>query len=143
MDLNEKGKLWIENILGVAVISIERLYGGVSSLIFEVETGKGPVILRQFDNEEWLREEPDLVSHESASLQIACNSDLSAPILLAADKTGGKAGMPSILMTKVEGKVLLEPEDFHLWTDGLAKTLSEIHRIEAGKFPWKYAQYMN
>ncbi|QUW20316.1 aminoglycoside phosphotransferase family protein [Sporosarcina sp. Marseille-Q4063] len=146
MDLNEKQKLWIELKLGVAVKSMRKLYGGASSLIFEVETEKGHVILRQFDNEEWLQEEPDLVSHESASLQISSRSDLPTPLLLAADETGEGSGMPSVLMTKVEGKVVLEPDDFHVWTDGLAKTLSEIHRIGAigaKDFSWKYAPYMN
>ena len=71
LDLNEKRKLWIEHELGVSVKSMRRLYGGVSSLIYEVETENGNFVLRQFDNEEWLVGEPDLVSHESASLQIA------------------------------------------------------------------------
>ena len=134
LDLNEKRKLWIEHELGVSVKSMRRLYGGVSSLIYEVETENGNFVLRQFDNEEWLLGEPDLVSHESASLQIASKGDLPAPLLLAADETGGKSGMPSILMSKVEGKVVLEPDDFLVWTDGLAKALSEIHRIEATGF---------
>ncbi|WP_172370588.1 aminoglycoside phosphotransferase family protein [Sporosarcina jiandibaonis] len=143
MSLNEKRKLWIEHELGVAVKSMKRLYGGASSLIYEVETEKDPIILRQFNNEEWLLEEPDLVLHESGNLQIASRGDLSTPLLIATDETGEKCGLPSILMTKVEGKVVLEPLDFHAWTDGLAKTLSEIHRIEAREFPWKYAPYMN
>ena len=46
-------------------------------------------------------------------------------------------------MSKVEGKVVLEPDDFLVWTDGLAKALSEIHRIEAKDFSWKYAPYMD
>ena len=74
---------------------------------------------------------------------IASKGDLPAPLLLAADETGGKSGMPSILMSKVEGKVVLEPDDFLVWTDGLAKALSEIHRIEAQDFSWKYAPYMD
>ncbi len=134
LELNEKWKLWIEHELGVSVKSMKRLYGGVSSLIHEVETENRNFVLRQFDNEEWLHEEPDLVSHESSSLQIAFNGDLPAPLLLAADETGEKSGMPSILMSKIEGKVVLEPEDFLVWTDGLAKVLSEIHQIEARIF---------
>ena len=143
LDLNKKRKLWIEHKLGVSVKSMRRLYGGVSSLIYEVETENRNIVLRQFDNKEWLQEEPDLVSHESASLNIASKGDLPAPLLLAADETGGKSGMPSILMSKVEGKVVLEPDDFLVWTDGLAKALSEIHRIEAKSFSWKYAPYMD
>ena len=143
LELNEKWKLWIEHELGVSVKSMKRLYGGVSSLIHEVETENGNFVLCQFDNEEWLQDEPDLVSHESSSLRIASNGDFPAPLFLAADETGEKSGMPSILMSKVDGKVVLEPEDFLVWTNGLAKVLSEIHQIKAQDFSWRYAPYMN
>ena len=124
LELNEKRKLWIEHELGVLVKSLRRLYGGVSSLIFEVETENGNFVLRQFDNEEWLLEEPDLVAHESASLQMAFNGDLPAPLLLAADETGVKSGMPSILMSKSRReKLSLNQMTISVWTDGLAIAL--------------------
>lgn len=122
---------------------MERLPGSTSSLLYEVKTKNSTVVLRQFDNKEWLQEEPDLVQHEAASLQKAFAGNLSAPLLLASDETGHASGFPSILMTKVEGEVELEPDDFHVWTDGLAKALAGIHQIESGGFPWKYAPYTN
>ena len=122
---------------------MKRLPGSTSSILYEVKTDNSTIVLRQFDNEEWLLEEPDLVQHEAASLQHASASGLPAPSLIAFDETGEASGLPSVLMTKVEGKVELLPDDFNKWTDGLAKILAAIHRITANDFPWVYASYTN
>ena len=137
----ERARNWMQQELGVAVQSMRRLPGSTSSLVYEVKTTNSTVVLRQFDNKEWLREEPDLVRHEAMSLQKAYAGNLSSPSLLGFDETGSVSGFPSILMSKVEGDVVLEPDDFHVWTDELAKTLAEIHQVKASDFPWKYAPY--
>lgn len=121
--------------------SRRRLPGSTSSILYEIPTDGSVVVLRQFDNEEWLKEEPDVVQHEAASLQKASASGLPAPALIAFDETGEENGFPSIYMTKVEGKVELLPSDFVKWTDGLAKILAMIHRVEADDFAWEYASY--
>ncbi|WP_342506998.1 aminoglycoside phosphotransferase family protein [Sporosarcina sp. FSL K6-2383] len=134
-------KDWIEQETGAAVQSMKRLPGSTSSVLYEVVTATSTIVLRQFDNKEWLMEEPDLVRHEAASLQKASASGLLAPSIIAFDETGETSGLPSILMTKVEGRVELLPRDFTKWTDGLAKILAMIHRVEADDFLWEYASY--
>lgn len=134
-------KSWVEKEMGVPVQSVKRLPGSTSSILYEIKTAETTIVVRQIDNAEWLVEEPDLIQHEVASLWKAAASGLPAPRLLALDETGEKSGLPSVLMTKVEGKVELLPADFEAWVDGLAKVLSDIHRIEVGDFPWKYAPY--
>ena len=62
-------------------------------------------------------------------------------LCLAFDNTGEESGIPSVLMTKIEGEVILQPDDFNVWTDGLAKMLAEVHKIEAVDFPWTYFTY--
>ena len=57
---------------------MKRLPGSTSSILYEVKTDNSTIVLRQFDNEEWLLEEPDLVRHEAASLQQASASGLPA-----------------------------------------------------------------
>lgn len=86
-------------------------------------------------------EEPDVVQHEAASLWKASVSGLPAPSLIAFAETGVESGLPSIVMTKVEGQFELSPSDFMKWTDELAKILAMIHRVEADDFLWKYASY--
>ncbi len=122
---------------------MKRLPGSTSSILYEVATEKSAIVLRQFDNANWLMEEPDLVQHEAASLHYAKASGLPSPSLIAFDETGEASGFPAILMTKVDGKVELLPGDFNKWTDGLAKILAMIHRVEANDFSWEYASYTN
>ena len=141
MSAIDKARNWIQQEIGNAVQSTKHLPGSTSSLLYEVKTVNSSVVLRQFDNKEWLREEPDLVQHEAASLQKASAGNFSSPCLLGFDETGENSGFPSILMSKVEGEVKLEPADVHDWTDELAKALVEIHHVEANHFPWKYAPY--
>lgn len=143
MRIIKKAENWVQNEVGVAVQSMKRLPGSTSSLLYEVKTDNSTIVLRQFDNEEWLLEEPDLVQHEAASLQHASACGLPAPSLIAFDEAGETSGLPSVLMTKVEGSVELLPDDFNKWTDGLAQILAAIHRITANDFPWVYESYTN
>ena len=136
-------KNWIQHELGVPVKSMSRLPGSTSSILYTVETEKSAAVLRQIDNAEWFMEEPDLVQHEASSLQKASAGGLPAPSLIAFDEKGEASGLPSLLMTKIEGKVELLPNDFTKWTDGLAKMLAAIHRVTANDFPWVYASYTN
>ncbi|MEK4405315.1 aminoglycoside phosphotransferase family protein [Sporosarcina sp. FSL K6-6792] len=137
----EKAEIWVQQEVGSAVHWMKRLPGSTSSLLYELKTEDSEMVLRQFDNEEWLLEEPDLVKHEAASLRKASDSGLPTPELIGSDETGKLSGLPSILMTKVEGKVELLPDDFNQWTDGLAKALVQIHQVKANDFTWKYAPY--
>lgn len=140
--LSGQAKKWIEsNLPGCSIRSINRLRGSTSSILHEIKTENTAVVLRQFNNEQWLREEPNLVHHEAASLQKSSNCGLPAPSVLAFDNTGEESGIPSVLMTKIEGEVILRPDDFNVWTDGLAKMLAEVHKIEAVNFPWAYFTY--
>ena len=134
-------KNWIEQETGVVVQSMNRLPGSTSSILHEVVSETSTVVLRQFDNAEWLMEEPDVVRHEAASLRKATVGELPAPSLIAFDETGEASGLPSIVMTKVEGRVELLPSDFGKWTNELAKILVAIHRVEAADFAWEYASY--
>ncbi|MET3657360.1 aminoglycoside phosphotransferase family protein [Sporosarcina sp. FSL K6-1540] len=137
----EKAEIWVQQEVGGVVHWMKRLPGSTSSLLYEVKTEDSEMVLRQFDNEEWLLEEPDLVKHEASSLRKASDSGLPIPALIGSDETGKLSGLPSILMTKVEGKVELLPDDFNQWTDGLAKALVQIHQVKANDFTWKYAPY--
>ena len=138
-----KEKAWIQEEIGIGVESIRQLPGSTSSLVYEVKTTRQLLVLRQFNNEEWLLEEPDLVQHEVAGLQKALQIKLQTPDILAFDETGDRAGMPSVLMTEIAGGVVLNPDNFNKWTDELAKALVAIHQLQAIDFTWKYGPYVN
>jgi hypothetical protein len=85
------------------VESTHRLHGGMSSIVHRVSLRVGEdvrnLVLRQFDNAEWLRNEPDLALHEAGSLQWAERAAVTTPQIIAYDESGDKCGIPTVLNT--------------------------------------------
>lgn len=138
---------WIEEVTGARVDKegIKKLPGGTSSLVFEIpfedEAGQEGIILRLFHKKEWLALEPDLARHEAESLQVAAQSDIPSPALIAFDETGSKCGMPAVLMAKLPGSNVLQPSDMAGWLDKMAEALAGIHEQKAENFPYEYFSY--
>ncbi len=146
--LSERTLGWIiENVHPEAkVLSTQPLKGGVSSLIHSVSLSvKGErqdFVLRLFDDAEWLQREPDLALHEAESLRRASRTvGVRAPGIVSYDETGSKCGMPAVLMTRLNGEVILQPKDVSPWLNGMAHSLARIHEVEVGDFPWIFAPY--
>lgn len=144
--LGEHVKQWVLTSYGGSeILGIKPLLGGISSRIYSISLligdKKENVVLRQIDNEQWLKEEPDLAKHEAESLHMAGNAEVITPQFIAFDERGAICGQPSVLMTKLEGSVILMPDDMDHWVTGLAKSLIQIHSLEAIDFPWSYFTY--
>jgi Ser/Thr protein kinase RdoA (MazF antagonist) len=88
-----------------------------------------------------VKREPDLALREGMSLQHAVCASLPVPTLIALDASGEHCGVPATLVTRVSGKVILEPADRSEWLRGLARSAFQIHRVEASGFRWKYRRY--
>jgi aminoglycoside phosphotransferase (APT) family kinase protein len=148
-ELSDKTLSWvIQSVDPYATVhSIQSLYGGTSSLIYDItlQTSKGfeCFVLRLVQNKEWLEEEPDLALHEANSLSCAFRHGLPSPQIIAYDEKGKACGAPAVLMTKLNGSVILQPQQEKRWIDGLAKNLVHIHNIDAPDFPWHYYTYTN
>jgi aminoglycoside phosphotransferase (APT) family kinase protein len=136
---------WIQNAAEGRVISATILAGATSSLVHTVEVerdgARRRLVLRRFVNEDWVRQEPDVAVREAASLKHAAKAGLPAPELVALDADGTECGVPATLVSKLPGKVILEPSDWKQWLQGLAGSATRIHRVDAGGFPWKYRRY--
>ncbi|MGG1675674.1 phosphotransferase family protein [Neobacillus sp. NRS-1170] len=145
-----------DNVLKWVIDSVDRkakvhsfslLKGGTSSSVYGLslhgEQGVSELVLRLIDNEEWVLAEPDLALHEAKSLQWAARTGIQTPKIVAYDKTGTSCQVPAVLMTRLRGSVDLSPVNMNLWLDGLAKTLVQIHSVDAGDFPWSYNTYMD
>lgn len=145
--LPERLRQWVEEAAGeeAAVTNGVELQGGISSAMRLVTLQCGDdtqkMVVRQFSNADWLKEEPDLARHEAGSLVHAVQVSVPTPELIAYDENGDFAGLPSVLMTRLEGAVVLEPEAMGPWLQGLADALAEIHKVGAGDFPWRYFSY--
>jgi aminoglycoside phosphotransferase (APT) family kinase protein len=143
--LPDNVRSWIESVVCGRVISATLMPGATSSLLHsvEIERKDGPhsLVLRRFVNEEWVNEEPDIAAREAASIRHATKAKLPAPELIACDATGEYCGVPATLVTRIPGKVVLEPSDWKRWVRGLAESAARIHRVEAGGFPWTYRRF--
>lgn len=141
---------WILNVAGEAarVLKIETLKGGMSSNVFLITIERNSTrfnwVLRQINNPIWLREEPDLVVHEVESLKVVSSLTTPTPTVIAFDCDGSKCGLPSVLMTKLEGTPQLKHPNMNTVIKQIAKHLIQIHGIKrTEQFRWRYVSYFS
>jgi aminoglycoside phosphotransferase (APT) family kinase protein len=119
--------------------------GATSSLLHSIEIDVADrrlrLVLRRFNDAQWVKREPDVAKREARSLQHAVRAGLAAPTLIAVDADGTHCGVPATLVTRIEGAVILDPANLAEWLGGLAVAAARIHRVDAGGFPWKYRRY--
>ncbi|KEO84944.1 phosphotransferase family protein [Tumebacillus flagellatus] len=122
--------------------AVTPLKGGISATLHRldllVDGEVQPVVVREFTLLEWLREQPDLAEHEAESLKRAERVGVATPRLIAYTE---EREVPAILMTKLPGEVVLEPQELDVWLRQLAETLVAIHRVPADGFKWTYRSY--
>ena len=127
---------WVQRTLPYKqpVQDVELLKGATSTTLYKITTISDVYVLRLYDNEDWLMDEPDLARHEAASLEKAATTNkdsLQTPRFINIDESGEKCGVPAILMSFVPGKVNLTPKNLTQWLKELARTLVMIHQIVA------------
>ncbi|MBN2500739.1 MAG: aminoglycoside phosphotransferase family protein [Anaerolineales bacterium] len=138
---------WIRAISGSAsqVSAVKKLSGSTSTTLYRLDISRGaqtlPLVLRLFDNPEWLAEEPELARHEASNLQMVSKAEIAAPELVGFDETGEFCGVPAILMTRVPGEVNLLPKDTDAWLYEIAAAIQPLHHIEIDSYLWEYFPY--
>ena len=146
-DMRELPCRWIEKFIGsgAKVSSLVPLIGATSSAVYGVEvsaqTGSLSLVLRLFDNAEWLAEEPELARHEAWGLNTAAKAETPTPELVAFDETGEECGLPAVLMTRREGCVELQPGNSAPWLQEMAEAIASVHRLEVEEAEWRYFSY--
>jgi aminoglycoside phosphotransferase (APT) family kinase protein len=127
------------------VESVRRLPGSTSTTLYgldAVQSGRRiPLVLRLFDNPEWLAEEPDLAAHEANNLRRAALASVPTPELVAYDPDGTQLGLQATLMTRLPGDVQLQPPDLASWLEQMAEAALAIHQVPLSDYPWHYAPY--
>jgi len=124
---------WVERSLEARVTSIRAVKGGTSSAVHVVRVssprGVESVILRRYVVPEVNLEEPDIAAREAHALQFLSSTDVLAPSVLAVDTTGAEAGVPTVLMSRVPGRLDWAPNDVAEWLRGLASVLPVVHAV--------------
>jgi aminoglycoside phosphotransferase (APT) family kinase protein len=73
------------------------------------------------------QEEPDIAARETRTLQLLERVGLPTPQLLAHDSTGAVAGVPTVVMSQLPGRIDWSPSDIEPWLRRLAAALPPIH----------------
>jgi aminoglycoside phosphotransferase (APT) family kinase protein len=131
---------WAARAIGksATVGRVRRLRGGTSTTMHAVDVidRRGSVhrlVLRRYVNERWVAEEPDLAEREARVLDLLAGSNVAAPRPVAVDPDGRSSGVPAVLMTRLPGRVILDPPDLEGWLRGMAEELPLIHDVRVGR----------
>jgi aminoglycoside phosphotransferase (APT) family kinase protein len=103
------------------------------------------VVLRRHVRPEVVAEEPDIAEREARILGLLEGGELPTPGLIAVDPTGAETGTPSLLMSRLRGRVEWSPTGMERWLRRLAEPLPVLHGTalpEPGTLPpfFGYAQ---
>lgn len=140
---------WLRLNLGNSVHLTDStlLYGSTSATLYQLsikhDASIDHFVLRLYNNAEWLAIEPDIVEHEASALRWLSRLPLPTPELVAVDISGTHLGIPAILMTKLPGKVDLQPSDMKTWLSRQAEFLVQLHSTPPPDFLWTYRPYYN
>lgn len=112
---------WCERTARGRVVDVRALDGGLSSAVHAIDLADGRrLVLRRFVRDEWLAEEPDVPRREAAALAVARATRLPTPELVAQE---GRL----LLMTRLPGAVVWEPDEVEPYLRRLAEALPAIH----------------
>ncbi|MGI5133728.1 phosphotransferase family protein [Streptomyces sp. CA-106110] len=129
--------------IGERVVKTEALHGGITAEMRRLtigtrDGGTRDLVLRTFVNvehaENWL-------NRESGALTLLTGTDVPAPGLVAVDPTAAHCEYPSLLMTHLAGRTVLDDEGLETRVALLARQLVAIHALRPAERPPGYVAW--
>lgn len=141
--LNQQNRRAVERRLHERISDIQWLIGGISSNVYAIQTETNQqYIIRLYDKSE--RDDVvEEVIQETRSLKELVGLSQMIPEYIISETDCVQFTEPMLMMTKVDGEVIIEPEDVHAWVEGLAKALVAIHSLPIKDFPYTYFPYQD
>ena len=130
---------WVERVTGARVVAWRRMTGGIVSAVHRLTIDHGSpwdvVVLRQYEHAE--PHTATLIRNEAATLRAVHDAGLPAPEPIAADADGRESdGHPAILMTRLPGRLDLQPADPEDWLRQIAAMAARIHDVQVAAPPF-------
>ncbi|TCO35637.1 phosphotransferase family enzyme [Kribbella steppae] len=133
---------WVNRHLevGERVVRTEALHGGITAEMRRLtigtrDGGTRDLVLRTVVNvghaEDWL-------NREAGALTMLTETGVGAPGLVAVDPTAAHCEYPSLLMTHLAGRTVLDDEGLETRVPLLARQLVAIHSLRPAERPPKY-----
>ncbi|WP_049564522.1 phosphotransferase family protein [Streptomyces sp. SBT349] len=136
---------WVSRHLdiGERVVGIEALHGGVTAdmrrlTIGTRDGGTRDLVLRSFVDPFFVERAEDSLNREAGALTLLPETGVPAPGLVAVDPTAAHCEYPSLLMTHVAGRTVLDDEGVEARVPLLARQLVAIHALRPAERPGEY-----
>ncbi|GAA1214479.1 hypothetical protein GCM10009665_00270 [Kitasatospora nipponensis] len=138
-------RAWVSRHLepGERIVGSEALHGGITAEVRRLTIGgRGggtrDLVLRTFVRAEHAE---DWLTRESGALTLLAGTGVPAPGLVAVDPTAEQCEYPSLLMTHLAGRTVLDDEGLEARVPRLARQLVAIHALRPAERPREYVAW--
>ncbi|GHJ42645.1 phosphotransferase family protein [Streptomyces sp. TS71-3] len=138
-------RAWVGRHLkgGERIVKSEVLHGGVTAEMrrLTIRTLDGDIrdlVLRSFVAPFFVEHAEDWLNREACALTLLAGTGVPAPGLVAVDPTAAYCEYPSLLMTHLAGRTVLEEEGLESRVPLLARQLVAIHALRPAERPREY-----
>lgn len=133
---------WVSRHLevGERIVRTEALHGGITAEMRRLtigtrDGGTRDLVLRTFVN---VADAEDWLNREAGALTLLTGTGVPAPGLAAVDPTAEHCEYPSLLMTHLAGRTVLDDQGLETRVPLLARQLVAIHALRPAERPRKY-----
>ncbi len=139
---------WVRRHLkvGERIVRTEALHGGITAetrrlTIGTPDGGTRDLVLRSFVDPFYVERAEDGLNSEAGALTMLTGTGVPAPGLVAVDPTAAHCAYPSLLMTHLAGRTVLDDEGLATRVPALARQLVAIHALRSSPRPWGPGRY--
>ncbi|MFJ7243292.1 phosphotransferase family protein [Kitasatospora sp. NPDC098652] len=125
------------------IVGTEALHGGITADVrrLTIDTRDGGtrhLVLRSFVDPSSVERAEEWLNREADALALLAGTDVTAPGLVAVDPTAAHCEYPSLLMTHLAGRTVLDDEGLEARVPLLARQLVAIHAVRPAERPREY-----
>ncbi|MEU9312039.1 aminoglycoside phosphotransferase family protein [Streptomyces sp. NPDC048256] len=129
--------------VGERIVGTEALHGGITAEMRRLTVGTRDgatrdLVLRTFVDPFFVENAEELLNREAGVLALLAGTDVPAPEPVAVDATAAQCEYPSLLMTHLAGRTVLDDEGLEAHVPLLARQLVAIHALRPAERPQAY-----
>jgi len=136
---------WVGRYLkaGERIVKTKVLHGGITAEMRRLTVGTQggdirDLVLRTFVDPYFVEHAEDLLNREADALALLVGTGVPAPGPVAVDPTASHCEYPSLLMTHLPGRTVLDDEGLETRIPLLARQLVTIHALRPAERPQEY-----